>query len=406
MTREKRTSLRTFERRQVEMLCGRLRDQRRFIQVLAGPRQVGKTTAVLQALKKVKSPHLYHSAEEAYGSPAWIEQRWSQARVVAKSQGECILVIDEIHKLPQWSEVIKRLWDEDTRERRQVKVVLLGSAPLLIPKGLSESMAGRFELISFPHWSYLELKKAFRFSWQDYILYGAYPGSVSLIKQFSRWREYIRESLVEATLNKDILLVTRVDRPGLLRRLFELGVAYAAQELSYNKILGQLQDVGNVTTLAHYLDLLNGSGLLSGLQKYARDRARKRGSSPKWLPYNTALKTAWSGLTPREIQSNPELWGHWCEAAVGAYLANQCFIEKRGELFYWRDGQEEVDFVVESGSHLLAIEVKSSRRRAYHSGSAVFKQKFPHATLLLVGEGGIAFEEFFSRDLNYWRDFA
>jgi len=215
--------------------------------------------------------------------PAWIEQQWEAARLLAREAGRegALLALDEVQKVPRWSESLKRLRDEDSRAALPLKVVLLGSAPLLVQKGLTESLTGRFEILHLPHWSYVEMRDAFGWTLDQYLFYGAYPGAAPLVDEPERWARYIRDSLIETTIARDVLLLSRVDKPALLRRLFELGCTYSGRILSYTKMLGQLQDAGNTTTLAHYLDLLAGAGMVVGLQKYAGGAARRRGSSPK-----------------------------------------------------------------------------------------------------------------------------
>jgi hypothetical protein len=280
--------------------------------------------------------------------------------------------MDEIQKIPDWSETVKRLWDEDIRARRNLKVVLLSSAPLLIAKGLSESLAGRFETLRLPHWSYSEMREAFGVSLENYIYYGGYPGAASFIGEPSRWRRYIADSLVETTISRDVLLLTRVDKPALLRRLFDLACRYSGQMLSYTKMLGQLLDAGNSTTLAHYLDLLSAAGMVRGLPKYSGDAARSRGSSPKLQVLNTALMSVASGLSFEDARSDHEYWGRLVESAVGAHLANAensgC-----GELFYWRDGNCEVDFVMKSSKTITSIEEKSGRTTRSLAGLGAFR---------------------------------
>jgi len=202
-------------------------------------------------------------------------------RGIQDSRRGGVLVLDEIQKIPGWSETVKRLWDEDSRRRVPLKVLLLGSAPLLVARGLSESLAGRFELLHLPHWSFAEMRTAFGWSVDKFIFYGGYPGAAPLVAEPTRWARYILDALVETSISRDVLLLTRVDKPALLRRLFELACRYSGQVLSYTKMLGQLQDAGNTTTLAHYLDLLAAAGMVTGLPKYAGDAARSRGSSPK-----------------------------------------------------------------------------------------------------------------------------
>jgi predicted AAA+ superfamily ATPase len=312
-----------------------------------------------------------------------------------------VLVLDEIQKIPGWSESVKRLWDEDTRAKRQLKVVLLGSAPLLIAQGLTESLAGRFEMLHLPHWSFAEMKAAFRFSLDEYLFYGGYPGAAPLVRQSKRWARYVADSLIETSISRDVLLLTRVDKPALLRRLFELACRYSGQVLSYTKMLGQLHDAGNATTLAHYLDLLGGAGLVVGLQKYAGDIARSRGSSPKLQVLNTALLTAPSGLSLSEARSDGEFWGRLVESAVGAHLANAA-TSGECQLYYWRERNQEVDFVLKAGRRLAAIEVKSSRAPKAHRGTAAFRAAFQPRRCLLVGGDGIELGEFLSRPALHW----
>jgi len=264
-------------------LLRRLKEQRRFIQVLAGPRQAGKTTLARQVMEAAKLPAHYASADEpTLRDRTWIEQQWDIARLKARdAKLTALLVLDEVQKVSGWPDVVKLLWDADTHAGLPLKVVLLGSAPLLIQRGVTESLAGRFEIIRVPHWSFTEMREAFDWTLEQYIFHGAYPGSAELIESPERWRRYIVDSLIETTISRDILLLTRVDKPALLRRLFHLGCGYSGQILSYQKMLGQLTDAGNTVTLAHYLELLEGAGMLAGLAKYAHGLVRQRGSSPK-----------------------------------------------------------------------------------------------------------------------------
>jgi hypothetical protein len=393
-----------YRRPHAERLARRLAEPRRFIQVVAGPRQVGKTTLVQQVVQTLGAPVRYASADEPTLRGAdWIGQQWEAARLAAADAGTggALLVLDEIQKIPGWSEAVKRLWDEDTRARQPLKVVLLGSAPLLVARGLTESLAGRFEILHLPHWSYAEMRAAFGFTLEQYLFFGGYPGAAPLAAEPARWARYVVDTLIETSLSRDVLLLTRVDKPALLRRLFELACRYSGQVLSYTKMLGQLQDAGNTTTLAHYLELLAGAGMVAGLQKYAGDSARSRGSSPKLQVLNTALMTATSGLDLTEARANREFWGRLVESAVGAHVANAA---QAGacEAFYWRERGQEVDFVVRAGRMLTAIEVKSGRTRDARAGLAAFGEAFRCRRQLLIGGDGIAVEDFLARPVEHW----
>lgn len=393
-----------YTRPQSKQLARRLAEPRRFIQAVAGPRQVGKTTLVQQVTEGSGLATRYASADEpTLRGHDWISQQWEVARLTAAEAGKrgAVLVLDEIQKIPGWSETVKRLWDEDTRAKRPVRVVLLGSAPLLIARGLTESLAGRFEVLHLPHWSFTEMKAAFGWSLDQYLFHGGYPGSAPLIRAPDRWAHYIVDSLIETTISRDVLLLSRVDKPAVLRRLFQLGCGYSGQMLSYTKMLGQLQDSGNATTLAHYLDLLAGAGMVAGLQKFAGQTMRSRGSSPKLQVLNTALMTAQSGLTLKEARADREFWGRLTESAVGAHLANAA-AAGLCELFYWRDRNREVDFVVRAGRAVTAIEVKSGRARDAQPGLAAFADAFKPKRMLLVGGDGISVEDFLSQPVEHW----
>ena len=393
-----------YERPYAAMLASRLSEPRRFIQVIAGARQVGKTTLVMQVVKKLGAPSVYVSADGLTLSDIpWLTAQWERARLRASDaqSKSVILVLDEVQKISGWSETVKRLWDEDTRLEIPVKVVLLGSAPLLMQQGLTESMAGRFEVLHLPHWSYTEMREAFGFSLDDYIIFGGYPGAASLIRDPLRWRRYIQDSLIETTISRDVLLMQRVDKPALLRRLFELGCRYSGQILSYTKMLGQLQDAGNTVTLAHYLDLLSRAGMLTGLQKYAEQEVHQRASSPKLQVLNTALMTASMDLSPDELREDRELWGRLVESAIGAHLANGAF-EHGFSLYYWRENNREVDFILKSGKSLVAIEVKSGRMPDRFSGLKMFAEFFRPSRIIIVGENGIPFDDFLEKSVSYW----
>jgi predicted AAA+ superfamily ATPase len=397
-----------YQRAILQQLLARLSEPRRFIQVLTGPRQAGKTTLARQALaardEAGELPGVYASADGPLLEPrAWIEQQWEAARLRARDSGAAgaCLVLDEVQKVSGWAEVVKWLWDADTASGLPLKVLLLGSSPLLVQRGLGESLAGRFELLRATHWSLPEMEEAFGFSLDQYLYFGGYPGAAPLAPDRARWARYILDSLVETTVSRDILLMKRVDKPALLRRLFQLGCDYSGQILSYQKMLGQLQDAGNTTTLAHYLELLSGAGMVAGIQKFSGARVRQRGSSPKLVVLNTALMTAASPLALDTARADGEFWGRLIESAAGAHLVNAAAAAGI-EVFYWRERNREVDFVLRKGDSVTAIEVKSSRRRERLPGIEAFAKTFRPSRKLVVGAGGIALGEFLRRSPEKW----
>jgi predicted AAA+ superfamily ATPase len=394
-----------FKRKAFHILLNRIQERRRFIQVLVGPRQTGKTTLARQIAEAVHFPVHFATADEpTLRDRGWLIQQWEAARakIGERDKGKWgLLILDEAQKVSQWSEVIKRLWDEDTASGVPLKVILLGSSPLLVQKGLTESLAGRFEVIPITHWSFFEMREAFGWSLDKYIFWGGYPGAAVLIEDQERWSRYIIDSLIETTLSRDILLLTRVDKPALLRRLFQLACDYSSQIFSYQKMLGQLQDAGNTTTLAHYLNLLDGAGLVTGLAKYSGKQVRQRASSPKLQVLNTALMTATSPHSFESARRDGEYWGRLVETAVGAYLVNSARGTKM-EVFYWLERNQEVDFVLRSAKDVVALEVKSGRRRTHLPGMTSFSKTFSPKRHLLIGQEGIQLEEFLTTPVDRW----
>jgi predicted AAA+ superfamily ATPase len=381
-----------FKRRLAAGLAARLREPRRFIQIVVGPRQTGKTTAVLQALEEIKAPTRFVSADDPnLVSAEWLHNEWAQARALTKS-GEALLVIDEIQKVGKWSSIVKLLWDEDTRSHKPLKVVLTGSSSLLLQKGLAESLMGRFEILYSPHWSYAECQEAFGYSLDDFLFFGGYPGASALIRDENRWARYMGTSIVEPTISQDILMMAEVRKPALLRSLFMLGSGYSAQELSFTKMLGQLQDAGNTVTLAHYLDLLGKANMLTGLQNYSGSQIRTRKSSPRFMVYDTSLMTYADGANRRRLLDSATDRGRLVESAVGAYLLARGK-EEGFEVCWWRERNHEVDFVLKKGSLLTAIEVKSGRVKNV-GGSLIFKQLYPEALSLIIGSANLGLEDF------------
>ena len=390
-----------YKRSVYQIIKSRLEEPRRFIQVVMGARQIGKSTVVKQVLQDLDIAFRFFSADNIPAIRSeWISECWAAVRGIKKAQGlnSIILVIDEIQKIRNWSEVIKKEWDSDTFNDLDIKVLLLGSSRVLLGKGLSESLAGRFEEIRMSHWSYSEMRDCFGVSLDQYIYYGGYPGAASLINNEDRFQQYILSSIIDATINKDILMDTRISKPALMRQTFELGSAYSGEILSLNKMLCSLQDAGNTSTLSAYLNLLGDSGLLCGLQKYSIDMARRRASIPKLQVYNNSLKTVYSPLNFEDAILDRKSWGRIFESGIGAYLVSQAFAQ-RFEVFYWRDGNEEVDFVLRKKNSIVAIEVKSNNEM-HTKGLSRFNEMFKPTSSFIVGDGGISPEEFLSIDLD------
>ena len=388
---------------------------------LFGPRQTGKTTIVRQALGQVPCKSLYLAVDEpdsyaprppfdtdeatfpaptAQKSTDWLVHTWEVARREAAQSGPFVLAFDEIQKILGWSETVKGLWDADRDSGCPLHVAILGSSPLLMQSGLSESLAGRFELLPVRHWSFDEMARAFDFDLDTYLYFGGYPGAARFVREPERWRDYMLRGLVAPNIDQDILKMTRVDKPALLKRLFELGVAYSGEILSYNKMLGQLQDAGNTTTLARYLDLLSSAGLLAGLPKYSNRPHLGKASSPKFNVLNTALMTAGSGYSFDEARGDRTFWGRIVESAAGAHLFNTATSDIR--LHYWRERSLEVDFVLQRGRRILPVEVKSGPHRGPLRGMDEFRKRFDVQESLLVGDGGVPLNEFLAAPARHW----
>ncbi len=411
-----------FERATVATAVDRFSEEPTRLLTLFGPRQTGKTTIIRQALIRTSLPSRYLAVDEPEPTSSgisssvsltpslplnqlrnaeWLTRQWEDARRLTVQSGtRLVLVFDEIQKIPNWSEVVKGLWDADRANSLTMHVVLLSSAPLAIQSGLSESLAGRFESIPVTHWSFPEMAAAFNFTLDQYVYFGGYPGAAGLVADEDRWRSYIQQSLIEPHLERDLLATTRVDKPALLKKVFELGASYSGQILSYNKMLGQLQDAGNTTTLARYLDLLSTAGLLTGLQKHSGSAQRRRGSSPKLAVRNTALMTAASGYTFAEAKADRTYWGRLVESSVGAHLLNSA--SSGMSVSYWRDGGSEVDFVLSRGRAIRAVEVKSGVGLANDFSLGEFEQRYSAAASLVVGERGIPLNEFLSTSADEW----
>ena len=421
----------SYRRAQVDTLINRLSEQPDVLIAIFGPRQSGKTTAVRQALASIEQESWYVSIEpqveavkpslsreslqpstEETGSvisvvPQADERQlieaWEHCRQRAvRSPTGFVLVLDEIQRIDRWSSLVKRLWDEDRWNGCPLHVVLLGSAPILMQAGLTESMVGRFEPIRFTHWSFTEMAEAFDFSLDEYVYFGGYPGAAARIADTNRWSDYVRSAFIVPTIERDILSMVRVDKPELLKRLFDLGARYSGQEISYTKLLGYLQDAGNTKTLTRYLDILSRVGMIAGLPKHAKRLTSPKVPTPKLNVYNTALMSAVCGLSFDEARADRTHWGRLVESSVGAHLLNAA--SSRTEVKYWRDRNFEVDFVLERGSNLVGIEVKSGQSPVATRGLSEFQRRFQPKRTIVVGEAGVPLHEFLSVPPDHWFD--
>lgn len=390
-----------FERKQLKILKNRLEEKTNHIQILSGTRQVGKTTLVEQLLQYIESPYQFSTADNIPSSDSnWISTQWETARIKLKTTGAAavLLVIDEVQKIAKWSDAVKKEWDEDRRKNINVKVILLGSSALLIDKGLTESLTGRFEIIFLPHWDYTEMHEAFGFTEEQYLYFGSYPGSAGLINDEKRWKDYILNSIIETTISKDIVMLTNIQKPALLKNLFEVACMYSSQILSYTKIIGNLSDKGNTVTLAHYQFLLEKIWFISGLQKYSGSKISVRNSIPKWNVYNNAFFNVYSNLSIKDCEPGSAIYGRMVESAIGSYLLNQCRINNIS-LYYWRDGNIEVDFILKKGSKLISLEVKSGTTK-HNKGLSEFAGRFKTFKTIVISNDTISWKDFVKLDIN------
>lgn len=396
-----------YLRKQFYELEKRINEKKNLIQVITGPRQSGKTTLAQQITNKLQLPYHFVSADTVPSNYSlWVTQQWDIARSKFKNSSSKIflLIIDEIQKINNWSEYVKKEFDKDRLLKLNIKVILLGSSTLLISKGLTESLFGRFEMIKLSHWTFKEMNEAFGFSPEQYVYFGGYPGAVDLIEDESRWRDYIRNSIIETTISKDILQLTTIQKPALLKNLFELACIYNGEILSYNKLLGQLTDAGNTTTLSHYAELLDNIWMLTGLQKFSGSKIKSKSSTPKWIVYNSALTSAYNELSFKETLKDLRLWGRKIEQAVGSFLINSSRIENF-DLYYWRDGNNEVDFIIKTGKKTIAIEFKSGKA-TFHKGLVAFSEKFKPMKTILVSDYEWNWKDFFSLNISQLFDYS
>ena len=410
-----------FQRSQVGRLLDRLAAPPKRLIAIFGPRQTGKTTIVRQALARTDLGSRYLPVDvpdhpgtlagpdrSAIGQPApnvrdtaWLVRHWHEARLQAeRCERGFVLALDGIQQIPQWSFAVKGLWDEDRARNCPLHVILLGSTPLLMQSGLRESLAGRFQPLRVTHWSYPEMSQAFNFNIRKYLYFGGYPGAADLVGSLDDWRNFILEAIIAPNIERDVLAMTRIDKPALLERAFGLGADHSGQILAYRKMLRQLQGAGNTTTLARYLELLSKVGLIVGLKEYSSGSLRRRASSPKLNVLNPALLTVNSGYSLDEAVTDGTFWGRVVESAVGAHLFNSATSDIN--LHYWREGVHEVDFVLQRGRRIIAVEVKSGRRPKSLRGIEEFEQRFAPWKSLVVGSGGIPLDEFLSVPAGHW----
>ena len=396
MQKHQRSLLGTLEKKILE--------KRKFIQVVAGPRQVGKTTLVNQLVAKNLIFSESYAVDGVLNSDGtWINAIWEKMRADMRERGEVdgLLVIDEIQKISNWSEYVKMNWDIDSKNGLNLKLIILGSSRLLLQQGLSESLFGRFEMNYLGHWSFAEMHEAFDIDEEQYIWFGGYPGAVDLISDEARFKSYIANAVIESTLNRDILVLTNIRKPALLSRLLELGSAYSSQILSYNKILGQLNEKGNTSTLAYYVKLLDQSGLVAGLDAYSKKLLKIRASSPKFQVYDTALISASNQMMSfAEAKSDTDYWGRMVESAIGAHLLSLVASNPTVKIFYWREDDNEVDFVLKSGDKIVGIEVKSGVENRIPTGLRSFSKTFSSARTILVGADGMDYRKFLRLSLE------
>jgi len=392
-----------YHRQHLATLKSRMAEPRRRIQIIMGPRQVGKSTLIYQFCEGMDTPYDYFSGDNANRfDTSWIPNRWQEARMKMDLHGdkERILIIDEVQKIDGWSEQVKKEWDEDTRRKRNLKVILLGSSRVLLQKGLNESLEGRFEPLKMGYWEWSEMRDAFGFTMQQYIYFGGFPGLALDIHDEDRWRGLMEDTVITPILSRDILEIEEIRNPALLRQVFELASIESARELSLTKMQGTMNS-GTVPTIKNYLNVLDQTMTVKPMQKYAPSVIKEKNSIPKMQIYNSAFRNCYGRFTFEEAVTNPSEWGRQVESAVGAHLANRSQLDTF-ELLYWRNNnKKECDYVLKKGQSLVAIEVKSSSADDT-SGFEEFKNLFSKqiTAAFIVGPEGLPLEDFFSLDLK------
>lgn len=373
------------------------------MQIVMGPRQVGKSTLVGQFTEGISVPFDFFAADGVNRfDSSWIPNKWQQVRMRMDihSEQEHILIIDEVQKIRGWSEQVKKEWDEDSRSHRNLKVILLGSSRLLLQKGLEESLEGRFETIKMGYWDWQEMHEAFGFSMDEYVYFGGFPGLAPDIQDEDRWRNLMEDSIISPILTRDILEIEEIRNPALLRQVFELACIESAKELSLTKMQGTMNS-GTVPTIKNYLDILNKSMIVQPLQNYSPSRVKEKQSVPKMQVFNNAFRNRFGTFSFDEARVDPAEWGRLVESAVGAHLANRAMTDDY-ELFYWRnERRQECDYVLRKGQALVAIEVKSGSVDKT-VGFEKFKEQFADkvTAAFIVGPQALPLDDFFIMDLK------
>jgi len=354
----------------VQTLSSRFKENNPLIQAVIGPRQVGKTTGILQFLESYNRPHHYISAD-AILNPGreWLLEQWQRALLKGNNT---LLAIDEIQKIPNWAETIKQLWDKQKTQTTSIHLLLSGSSSLSLEHGMTESLAGRLEVIYVPHWDYHESRQLANLSLESYLRYGGYPKSYDFLDDIDRWQNYLTSSIIDRVIDKDILQYAPVKKPALFRQAFELVCCYPSQEISYRKLLGQLQDKGNTDLIKYYLSLFEGAFLIKTLHKYHNQPFKTKASSPKIIPLAPCFHTIFN--------AKDDKMAFVFESTVGAKL-----LQMASKLFYWRNDTHEVDFVMIWRNKLFAIEVKSGKSRQ-KSGLEAFQKEHPESIAIIISQ--------------------
>lgn len=329
------------------------------IQLLTGPRQVGKTTVLLELAAELRPVAVYIAADSAEASlPGYLDRVWVQAEELAELHGRAVVLLDEVHALPDWAGRLKAEWDRLRRRRIPVHVVASGSSALRLAGASRESLAGRFERMTLTHWTVSSLAEVFGLdpaeAAEQLVRRGGYPGAMAYRDDPDRWAAYVRDAIVEPAIGRDILALGAVRKPGLLRQVFAVCTGSPAGIVSLQKIQGRLQDSGALETIAHYLELLEEAYLVAAVRKYSARAARRRSAPPKLITLSNALLAVSDPLGSPDAEAEPARFGAWLENACLAHAWNS------GQtVMYWREEPFEVDGVISGSWGSWAVEVKT-----------------------------------------------